>query len=189
MVAWTLKQSFIRPLLIVTLITVFLVFFIRQKSTSQDQPENKSTFGLPVELMIPAIGVDAHIQYLGITPKGEMAVPDNIIDVGWFKLGPRPGDKGSAVIAGHFNGESNKAGVFTNLYKLEVGDRLSIKDDSGASITFVVRGKRAYNSGYADDVFSRNDGTYLNLITCDGLWDEVKKSYRQRLVVFADIMN
>lgn len=142
---------------------------------------------LPVRLTIPAIKVNAYLQYLGVNSKGEMEVPNNSYDVGWFKIGTRPGEVGSAVIAGHINGENGEVGVFANLYKLKEGDLLYIEDDKGTSITFIVREKRTFDPGYADEVFSRNDGVYLNLITCDGLWDVVKKSYSKRLVVFADI--
>jgi len=132
--------------------------------------------------------VNAAIQPLGVTPNGEMDVPGNIVDVGWFKPGPRPGEKGSAVIAGHFDGKNGEAGVFFNLYKLKEGDKIYIKDDKGVSITFVIRESRTYDPGYAEDVFSSNNGIHLNLITCDGVWDGVKKSYSKRLVVFTDIM-
>jgi len=73
------------------------------------------------------------------------------------------------------------------LYKLKKGDRLYIEDGKGKSLAFVVQESRTYDPGYADDVFSRNDGAHLNLITCDGVWDGTKKSYSKRLVVFADI--
>ncbi len=138
--------------------------------------------------MIPEIKVNAAIQKLGVNTKGEMEVPDNPVDVGWFKLGPRPGEKGSAVIAGHLDGENDEVGVFTNLSKLKKGDKLYIKDDKGASIAFVVRESRIYNPGYADDVFSGTDSAHLNLITCDGVWDGAKKTFSKRLVVFTDIV-
>ncbi|KKS61830.1 MAG: hypothetical protein UV29_C0030G0033 [Candidatus Collierbacteria bacterium GW2011_GWD2_42_50] len=51
---------------------------------------------------------------------------------------------------------------------------------------FVVREKRILNSGYAEGVFSLNGGVYLNLVTCDGVWDLNKKSYNKRLVVFTE---
>lgn len=143
--------------------------------------------GLPIRLIIPAINVNARIQDVGIALKGEMEVPSNAVDVGWFKIGTRPGEVGSAVIAGHINGESGETGVFANLYKLKEGDNFYIENDKG-TLTFVVWKKQIFDPGYADEVFSRNDGVYLNLITCDGLWDGVKKSYSKRLVVFAVIV-
>lgn len=133
--------------------------------------------------MIPAINVDAQIQYLGVNSKGEMEVPSNTADVGWFKFGPRPGEKGSAVIAGHFNGKNGEAGVFANLDKLKEGDLVFIK-----TLTFRVYKTQIYDPGYADEVFSKNDDIYLNLVTCDGTWDGVKKSYNKRLVVFTNLV-
>jgi LPXTG-site transpeptidase (sortase) family protein len=143
--------------------------------------------GFPVRLRIPSINVNAAIEYVGVTPAGIMGVPVNTTDVAWFDLGPKPGEKGSAVIAGHFDGIYGENAVFSNLDKLKEGDKLYIEDGNGVATTFVVQGSRAYNPGYADDVFSRNDGTYLNLITCDGIWDGSKKSFSKRLVVFAKI--
>lgn len=197
-----MKVHIRRSLLIIAFAVFFLLFLlllfyftqvakertIFQGSTHQNQPVNKVSIGLPVRLMIPAINVNAAIQNLGVTTKGDMEVPSNATDAGWFKLGPRPGERGSAVIAGHFDGENGEAGVFTNLNKLKKGDKLYIKNDKGISITFVVRESRIYNPGYANDVFSGSSSAYLNLITCDGVWDGAKKSYSKRLVVFADIV-
>jgi LPXTG-site transpeptidase (sortase) family protein len=150
--------------------------------------DKKEKPGSPVRLKIPAINVDTSIEEVGLTEKGEMEVPTNSIDVGWFNPGPRPGEKGSAVIAGHFDGANGETGVFTNLNKLQEGDKLYVVDDKGASIAFVVRERRTYDPGYADEVFSKNDDAHLNLITCDGVWDGTKKSYSKRLVIFADIV-
>lgn len=145
--------------------------------------------GFPVRLKIPSINVDAAVELVGVSSSGAMDVPKKTADVGWFNLGPRPGEKGSAVIAGHFNGIYGEDTVFTNLDKLKVGDKIFVEDDKGATISFVVRESRVYDPGYAEDVFSSNDGVYLNLITCDGIWDGAKKSFSKRLVVFADIAN
>lgn len=153
--------------------------------------DKENGFGIPSHLNIstPSINVDTNIQALGITSNGDMDVPSNVDEVGWFSLGPHPGEKGNAVIAGHLNGPNGKEGVFANLDKLKAGDKLFIRDSKGTLITFVVRESRIYNPGYAEEVFSSNDnGIHLNLITCDGIWDKDKKSYDKRLVVFADIL-
>lgn len=142
----------------------------------------------PVRLLIPVINISANIQTLGTNSKGEMEVPANIADVGLFKFGVIPGQVGSAVIAGHFNGENNQKGVFFNLDKLKTGDKLTVEDITGKSITFIVQKIELYDSGYADNVFNQGDGVHLNLVTCDGLWDEAKKSYTKRLVIFSDIL-
>lgn len=172
----------------VTLALLFLLLLVNfTQGTEKKTVSLGQDPGSPIRLLIPSINVDAKIQNVGVTLKGEMEVPSNAIDVGWFMIGVRPGEMGSAVIAGHIDGKDGGAGVFANLYKLKEGDRLYVEDDKGTSTAFVVREKRVFDPGYADEVFSRNDGVYLNLVTCDGLWDGAKKSYSKRLVVFAGI--
>lgn len=148
-----------------------------------------SPIGRPMRLKIPSINVDAAVEYVGLAPDGTMDVPKNPDDVAWFEFGPRPGNNGSAVIAGHYGVWKNKkSSVFDNLYKLRKGDKLYIEDDKGMIISFVVRESRRYDpEADASDVFSSNDGKpHLNLITCEGVWDKVSKSYSQRLVIFTD---
>jgi LPXTG-site transpeptidase (sortase) family protein len=157
-----------------------------QISANENQDKNKN---LPVRLKIPGIEVDATIDYVGLTFEGEMEVPSSIINVGWFYLGSRPGERGSSVIAGHFSGENGEAGVFANLNKLKKGDLVSVERSDGSAITFIVQKSQEYNPGYAENVFSLSDRPRLNLITCDGVWDETKKSYSKRLVVFAERLN
>src|SRR5581483_2097891 len=60
-----------------------------------------STTVLPSRLVIPALSIDANVQYVGVTATGNMATPHGFADVGWYKLGTIPGNQGSAVIAGH----------------------------------------------------------------------------------------
>lgn len=143
----------------------------------------------PMRLKIPVIGVDARVQMVGLTSNNEMEVPTNSTDVGWFKIGPRPGEIDNAVIAGHFDSNDGKEGVFSKLNELRVGDELYVEDESGVSKTFTLRESRVYDLGYAPGIFSQSDGSHLNLITCDGVWESGKKSYSKRLVVFTDLKN
>ena len=80
------------------------------------------------------------------------------------------------LIAVHFNGKNNREGVFVNLDKLKAGDKLFIEDKTGKFITFIVQKKELYDYGYADNIFNQNNNVHLNLVTCDGLWDELKKA-------------
>lgn len=145
----------------------------------------QANFGLPVRINIPTININAAIERVGVTAGGAMDVPKSQDDAAWLDLGPRPGENGSAVIAGHYGG---KISVFNNLYKLRKGDKIYVEDDKGAIISFVVRESRRYDpKADASSVFASNDGKpHLNLVTCEGVWDKVSKSYSKRLVVFAD---
>ena len=186
------QRSLVISFLVFSLIPLFYLansFYVRQVEQKQIGNITQQERGFPVRLRIPAINVNTTIQRVGINSRGEMEVPGNVVDVGWFKLGSIPGERGSAVIDGHFDGGDGKAGVFINLYKLKPGDKLYVEDSRGKTTVFIVRESKTFDPGLADGVFSRNDGTYLNLITCDGVWDGVKKSYNKRLVVFADVVD
>ena len=144
--------------------------------------------GLPVRIKIPKIKVDTTIESVGLTPQGAMGVPTSLVTTTWFNLGPRPGEIGSAVIAGHYGWEKGVAAVFNSVHKLIAGDTIVIEDENGVTFTFVVRELRSFApKANASDVFSSNDEkAHLNLVTCEGTWNAVQKSYSDRLVVFAD---
>jgi LPXTG-site transpeptidase (sortase) family protein len=161
-------------------------------TTSMTIVETKN--GLPVRLKIPKINVDTGFQYNGLKPDGTMEIPNNVVDIGWFTGSVRPGENGTSVVTGHVaqirGGVLTKPGVFINLKNLGVGDTLTILNDKGEPFTFVVRETRNYDpSADATDVFSAKDnGTHLNIITCEGTWHPDQLSYSQRLVVFTDLV-
>ena len=118
-----------------------------------------------------------------------MDVPKGPVDVAWFKLGPRPGDNGSAVIAGHYGTWKNGEGsVFNNLNKLNIGDMIYVEDENGVIVRFAVRQIRIYDpNADSSDIFVSDDGkSHLNIITCEGEWNSVQKTYSKRLVIFSD---
>jgi len=183
---------------------VFFFIFIPQKSiqqgsqvilvenaiaqSNQEQVNQEDLgIGLPAYLRIPVIGVDATVISVGLTLDGAMDVPKGPDDVAWFSLGSRPGESGSSVIAGHYGWENNIPAVFDNLHKLRKGDNLSVEDENGIVTTFVVREIRIYGKDdVASDVFGSDDGkAHLNLITCTG-WNNVEKTFSERLILFTD---
>lgn len=144
--------------------------------------------GVPVRIKIPKINVDATIVHVGLTTQGAMGAPKDPADAAWFNLGPFPGENGTAVIDGHFGWEKGMPAIFDNLYTLQKGDKIYIQDEKGAVVTFVVNELRVYDQNEdTSGVFVSKDGkSHLNLITCEGTWNEKTQSYSNRLVVFAD---
>lgn len=141
-------------------------------------------------LIIPKIKVAASLEHIGLTAGGAMGVPSDPLKATWFDLGPRPGEIGNAVIAGHYGLRKNGQGsVFDNLHKLVKGDEIYIEDKNASTTIFIVREIRSYNpNDDASSVFVSNDGrAHLNLITCEGIYNRASKSYPKRLVVFADL--
>jgi LPXTG-site transpeptidase (sortase) family protein len=145
-------------------------------------------FRLPVRLKIPKLKVDAPLDYMSLTPQGDMDTPKGPDTAGWYQHGPRPGEPGSSVIDGHFGYKDGIPAVFDNLHTLQKGDKVYIEDEAGTTITFVVRELRTYGpNDDATDVFRSSDGkAHLNLITCQGTWNVAQQSYSTRLVAFTD---
>lgn len=144
---------------------------------------------VPVRLEIPKLNIDTEIIAVGLNDNGEMEVPKKQTQVGWYNGGQEPGSVGTAVLVGHYgvwrNGEP---GVFNDLNKIKKGDEIIVRNAKGKTIVFSVRESRDYAwNGNTAVVFNSNDlKSHLNLITCDGTWNDATKSYSLRRVVFAD---
>jgi LPXTG-site transpeptidase (sortase) family protein len=157
-----------------------------KRITVSDEAAAAVKYGLPMHLLIPKLKVDAPISYMGLTANGEMDVPPDLVTVGWYKFGTKPGEQGSAVIAGHLEGTED-LGVFIDLDKLRSGDVINVRNDREEVVSFAVRETRTYKQAERpNEIFNKTDGSYLNLITCSGTWDNAKKRYSHRYVVFAD---
>lgn len=155
-------------------------------------PENNVTRGqelsqTSIRIKIPAIGVDANVEHTDRLPDGSIGVPSDHRNAALFDGGPYPGEKGSAVIDGHYGWKNNIPAVFDDLDKLSKGDKIYVEDRNGTT-TFIVREVTAFSEkADASKVFTSTDGkAHLNLITCGGVWNKAEKSYSKRLVVFAD---
>jgi len=142
---------------------------------------------VPLHFKVPKIQVSASIESLGLTSSGAMDAPDGPDNVAWYEPGTLPGEKGSAVIAGHRGWKNGRSAVFDNLDKLAKGDKIYITNNKGVTITFVVRESRIYKPDQeVPEVFFSKHGRHLNIITCAGEWDDVNNSSTERLVVFSD---
>jgi LPXTG-site transpeptidase (sortase) family protein len=142
----------------------------------------------PARLQIPALGLDARVERLGVTKQGVMDVPSNVWDVGWLQTGIRPGGRGNAVIDGHRDSASGPA-IFMHLDRIKAGDTVLVSDAGGRQLTFVVDGVDRYSVQRPplDAIFGPSDERRLNLITCTGAYDRSRHDYNERLVVHAKL--
>ncbi|MBE3558200.1 MAG: class F sortase [Ktedonobacteraceae bacterium] len=142
-------------------------------------------------LLIPAIGVDAPVEPVGILPDGSMAVPtrNQWTGVGWFAGGTYPGEWGSAVLDGHLDRPGGAPAVFWNLHRLQIGDEVQVVESDGSTLRFRVRDVQKYMPQAAPlkKIFADTSGVYLNLITCAGQWIPVQRQTSQRLVVYTTL--
>lgn len=141
---------------------------------------------LPARLIIPSLKINADVQHVGIGASGNMAVPSNYSDVGWYRYGTVPGHLGSAVMDGHVDNAFGLPGVFKDLVNVEEGADVYVETKDGKRHRYVVTAvkKYHYKDVPTDVIFNAADAGRLNLITCAGAWIQSEKSYDERVVVY-----
>jgi sortase A len=140
----------------------------------------------PARLRIPALGVDAKVERVGIKDDGTMGTPKDFRDVSWYEPGAKPGGQGSAVFAGHVNNGLTSSGVFSHLAQIKTGDYITVADSAGRAKVYRVSSVQEYAADAPTDaIFTTTGAHQLVLITCDGVWVPKARTFDKRLVVIA----
>jgi sortase (surface protein transpeptidase) len=136
----------------------------------------------PTRVAIPALGVDTTVVPVGLDSDHEMVVPP-VTEVGWYDLGPAPGEVGPAVLAGHVNYDGVQ-GAFARIGALRPGDTITVATGAGDR-TFAVYEVLTFPKNRFDTpaVWGNTDGPELRLVTCSGA--VVDHSYTDNTVVRA----
>jgi LPXTG-site transpeptidase (sortase) family protein len=144
-----------------------------------------------MQILIPSLKQTIPVTPVGLASSKEVAVPSNTDYAGWYKHGVRPGQVGSAILDGHNQVLNKGKGVFGDIHKLKAGDDIYVQDDTQIAKHFVVVSNEAYDANKAPlaRIFNATDKAHLNLITCTGKWNKLSRSYSQRLIVYADLVN
>jgi Sortase domain len=140
----------------------------------------------PVAIEIPAIGVRAPIVRLGLNRDRSLRVPADFADAGWWSGGPRPGEPGPAVIAGHVDSYTGPA-VFYRIRDLRPHDTIVVRRRNGSRARFTVLGSEQYPKAHFPTarVYGATRRPTLRLITCGGRFDRSSGHYLDNTVVFA----
>ncbi|WBB66668.1 class F sortase [Micromonospora sp. WMMD812] len=142
----------------------------------------------PTRIRIPRIGVDASTTALGLDKNQQIAVPPAKL-TGWYKLGPSPGEAGTAVVVGHVDARGTGPAVFFRLGALKPGDTIEVLRKDGKTARFVVDGVARYPKKNFPSklVYGHTGKAQLRLITCGGGYDKAAKSYKDNIVAFASL--
>ncbi|MEU6620952.1 class F sortase [Streptomyces litmocidini] len=164
--------------------------------SAQSSPSASGTAGpalprsAPTRLMIPKIGVDAPFTDLEIGPSGALDPPpaDDTNLVGWHAAGASPGERGTALIAGHLDTATAPA-VFARLSELVAGDSFEIARADGTMAVFVVDSVESFEKNDFPEkrVYGDTSAALVRLITCAGAYDRTVRDYTENLVVFAHL--
>ncbi|MFH8972531.1 class F sortase [Streptomyces sp. NPDC017890] len=143
----------------------------------------------PDRIRIPAIGVNAPMTGLGLTPSGSLGVPpaekENL--AGWYEAGTTPGETGTAIVAGHVDNAEGPA-VFYRLGALEKGGTIEVDRRDGGVAVFTVDAVEVYAAkDFPDEkVYGAADRPELRVITCGGGYSR-GTGYQGNVVVFAHL--
>lgn len=137
----------------------------------------------PTRIAIPAIGVDAYIEQVGIYD-GVMGTPAGPMNVGWYPAYSSPGQGGNVVMAGHVDYVTVGAAVFYSLGSLGAGSEIYVTGPNGEGFTYSVTGSTVVGANTpAENVLGGPGGESLTLITCGGNFNGV--AYDSRTIVYA----
>jgi sortase (surface protein transpeptidase) len=152
-------------------------------STTPATPTDGGTVH-PVWLAIPAIGLRATLQVIGLDASGTLQPPASLTQAGWYGSSPVPGDDGPAIIAGHVDSYSGPA-VFFQLKSLSPGTRITVGLSSGRTVAFRATAIQRYaKSDFpTEQVYGARPDPELRLITCGGNF--AAGHYLDNVVVYA----
>jgi sortase (surface protein transpeptidase) len=142
---------------------------------------------IPLSLSLPSIDVtNANVVSVGQNSDGTIEVPGPN-DVGWYNLGPTPGEIGPAVLVGHVDYVTTGPAIFWNLRNMKPGDTVQVARQDGKTVAFKVEKVQSYGqeSFPTQEVYGNISYPGLRLITCTGDFNYVTHHYSDNLVVYA----
>ncbi|OIJ62608.1 class F sortase [Streptomyces mangrovisoli] len=143
----------------------------------------------PDRIRIPSIRVSAPLMGLGLTASGSLDVPPasekNL--AGWYEAGTMPGEKGTAIVAGHVDNADGPA-VFYDLGALKRGATVEVDRRDGSVAVFTVDAVEVYAASDFPDqkVYGAAARPELRVITCGGGYSR-STGYQGNVVVFAHL--
>lgn len=145
----------------------------------------------PEAVAIPALGITAVIEPVGMMDEATMEVPEDIRTVGWFLHSAHPGSaRGSTVLVGHRDGTTDPNGVFRRLADLQRGQAILVEDSSGSTWEYTVASVDLLAGPVFADraplLFDIGREQRLVLLTCGGSYDAQRGGYQATVVVTAD---
>lgn len=139
---------------------------------------------LPERISIPAARVDTIVDRVGTKRNGTIRVP-RIGRAGWYEGGPRPGERGRAVIIGHLDTRKGP-GLFARVPSLRRGDAIDVTDRGGRVHRYRVASRARVRKDRfpTEQVYGGGKRRVLVLVTCGGPYTQ-ESGYRDNILVFA----
>jgi LPXTG-site transpeptidase (sortase) family protein len=158
---------------------------------ADDVPITNPYDGLrPTRVRVPKIEADSSLLAVAVDSAGQIAVPtaSKPMQAAWYRVSPVPGAVGPAIILGHVDGDQQE-GIFAKLGQVAKGDEIIVDRSDGQVLKFVVsRTEQIPKETFPKDaVYGQTDKPELRLITCGGVFDHAVHSYKDNVIVYANL--
>ncbi|HYN56561.1 MAG TPA: class F sortase [Motilibacterales bacterium] len=143
----------------------------------------------PRRLVVASVDITMPIQATGVTADGQMELPLDPSQVGWYRFGAPPGDpEGSAVLGGHVDSLRYGTGPLARLAEVRVGARVSVTDADGQRLRYRVTSVQRISKGAlpVDRLFDPNGPHRLVIVTCGGRFLPDAGGYEDNIVMIAE---
>ncbi len=126
------------------------------------------------------------VRVSATAPTGELQIPPDINEAGWWDGGSRLGDPfGAVVVAAHVDSFSQGVGRFAELFGMRAGDVVSVESAHLSQSFQVVASTLVPKASLSSEagLFSAEGRPRLVLITCGGAYDPSAGGYQSNVVV------
>ncbi|MEF3119811.1 class F sortase [Kocuria flava] len=141
----------------------------------------------PVRVVVAGTPIDMPVLPVGIEDDGAMTLPDNHVELGWYRHGPAPGaGEGAAVIAGHVD-TLTEVTPMARLQDVRPGTEVVVERADGSAQRYRTEAvEHVHKRSLEDaDLFRRDGAPALHLVTCGGEWLEEIGDYEDNVVLRA----
>lgn len=142
----------------------------------------------PRRVRIGSQDISMPIIATGVTPDGQMELPDDPREIGWYQFGALPGDpRGSAVLGGHVDSQRYGSGPLARLASVEEGARITVTAADGQRLGYTVTSVERITKAAlpVDRLFDPDVEHRLVVITCGGRYLRDAGGYEDNIVVIA----
>jgi hypothetical protein len=154
--------------------------------TARTTKGSVASVAIPSVLTVPRLHIRAPLIPMDVRAGGELGIPDDPRDVGWWRGGAWPGSsRGTVVLAGHVDTARDGPGALFHVAELEPGDRIDVLTDQGTRPYAVVARRSFHKADLPNDVFAATGRPRLVIITCGGTFDSRSRHYTDNVVVYA----
>ena len=124
----------------------------------------------PMTVTLGSLGVTLPVQPVGIAADGQMDLPPNPAQVGWYRFGPSPSSaEGAVVLAAHVDSRRYGPGPLARVAALVPGSTIVVATGT-RSVTYTVIDVISVQKTNLDLalIFERTGPPRLHLVTCGG---------------------